>query len=367
VQTRAAVLHAVNKPLVVESIDVAPLQAHDVLVRIRASGLCHTDLEVMRGSLALPLPIVLGHEGAGVVEAVGSAVTTVKPGDHVACSWSPNCGHCFYCDLDQPILCEAVTSGVREGHLPDGASRLRKGDRKIHHFSAVSSHAEHCVVPEAGAVPVPRELPFDRACLLGCAVTTGIAAAVRCAQVQPGSSVVVMGAGAVGLNVLQGARLCGARAIIAVDVNDRALAMAPRFGATHVLDGRREEIAVTVRALTGGRGADYVFEAAGNEASLQQSFEAARPGATVVILGKTAVDARVSLRFGSLMGEKRIVRSSYGGARPRVDFPRIARAYLDGAVLLDELITVRLELGQINEGFEEMERGALTRAVVVFS
>jgi S-(hydroxymethyl)glutathione dehydrogenase/alcohol dehydrogenase len=178
--------------------------------------------------------------------------------------------------------------------------------------------------------------------------------------------VVVVGAGAVGLNVLQGARLCGARRIIAVDVNARALVTAPRFGATHVIDARREDVAPAVRALTGGRGADYVFEAAGHEASLQQSFEAARPGATVVILGKTNVDARVSLRFGSLMGEKRIVRSSYGGARPRLDFPSIARAYLDGTVLLDELITRRLALEQINEGFEEMERGALTRAVVLF-
>lgn len=366
-QTRAAVLHAVNKPLVVEPVEIAPLQPSDVLVRLRASGLCHTDLEVMRGSLALPVPIVLGHEGAGVVEAIGSAVTTVKPGDHVVCSWSPNCGHCFYCDLDQPILCEAVTSAVREGHLPDGGSRLRLRDQKLHHFSAVSSHAEHCVVPEAGAVPVPAEVPFDRACLLGCAVTTGIAAAVRCARVEPGSSVMVVGAGAVGLNVLQGARLCGARTIIAADVNDRALATAPRFGATHVVDARREDVAAAVRRLTSGRGADYIFEAAGNEAALQASFEAARPGATVVILGKTGVDARVSLRFGSLMGEKQIVRSSYGGARPRVDFPKIARAYLEGTVLLDELISRRLALADINDGFDEMERGTLTRAVVLFS
>jgi S-(hydroxymethyl)glutathione dehydrogenase/alcohol dehydrogenase len=365
VQTRAAVLHAVGKPLVVEPLDLAPLRSHDVLVRLRASGLCHTDLEVMHGSLQLPLPIVLGHEGAGVVEAVGSGVTAVKTGDHVVCSWSPNCGHCYYCDLDQPILCEAVTAAVRNGHLPDGPSRLSVRGERVHHFSTVSSHAAHCIVPEAGAVPVPADLPFDRGCLLGCGVTTGIAAAVRCAQVQPGGSVAVMGAGAVGLNVLQGARWCGAHTIIAVDVNDRHLAMAPRFGATHVIDARREEVAPAVRALTAGRGADYVFEAAGHEASLQQSFEAARPGATVVILGKTSVDARVSLRFGSLMGEKRIVRSSYGGARPRRDFPAIARAYLEGKVLLDELITRRLPLPQINEGFDAMERGEITRAVLM--
>lgn len=364
-EIRAAVLHAVSKPLAVERIELTSFAPHDVLVRVRASGLCHTDLEVMRGSLQLPLPIVLGHEGAGVVEAVGSGVTAVRPGDHVVCSWSPNCGHCYYCDLDQPILCEALTAAVRNGHLPDGASRLSLGGTRLHHFSVVSSHAESCIVPETGAVAVPAELPFDRACLLGCAVTTGICAAVRCARVEPRSSVVVVGTGAVGLNVLQGARLAGARTIVAVDASDRHLAMAPVFGATHVIDARREEVAPAVRALTGGRGADYAFEAAGNEAALQATLDAARPGAVVVILGKTAVDARVSLRFGSLMGEKRIVRSSYGGARPRVDFPRIARAYLDGTVLLDELITRRLALAEINEGFEGMERGEVTRAVVV--
>ena len=339
-EMRAAVLHEVGKPLQVERVHLADLGPRDVLIRLGASGLCHTDLEVMRGSLLLPLPIVLGHEGAGRVEAVGRDVTRVRSGDHVVCSWSPNCGQCYYCDHDQPILCERVVAAVTGGHLPDGRSRLRLGDGTLHHFSVVSSHAEYCVVPEAGAVPVPAEVPFDRACLIGC--------------------------GAVGLNVLQGARLAGAHRIIAVDLSERHLAMAPGFGATHTLHATREDVTAAVRALTSGRGADYVFEAAGTEASLQQALEAARPGATVVILGKTAVNARVSLRFGSLMGEKRIVRSSYGGARPRVDFPRIAQAYLDGQLRLDELITHRLGLADINAGFEGMERGEVTRAVVVF-
>ena len=339
-EMHAAVLHETGKPLQIERVHLADLGPRDVLIRLGASGLCHTDLEVMRGSLLLPLPIVLGHEGAGRVEAVGRDVTRVRSGDHVVCSWSPNCGQCYYCDHDQPILCERVVAAVTGGHLPDGRSRLRLGDGTLHHFSVVSSHAEYCVVPEAGAVPVPAEVPFDRACLIGC--------------------------GAVGLNVLQGARLAGAHRIIAVDLSERHLAMAPGFGATHTLHATREDVTAAVRALTSGRGADYVFEAAGTEASLQQALEAARPGATVVILGKTAVNARVSLRFGSLMGEKRIVRSSYGGARPRVDFPRIAQAYLDGQLRLDELITHRLGLADINAGFEGMERGEVTRAVVVF-
>jgi S-(hydroxymethyl)glutathione dehydrogenase / alcohol dehydrogenase len=366
VEMHAAVLHEVGKPLQVERVHVADLEPHDVLIRLGASGLCHTDLEVMRGSLLLPLPIVLGHEGAGRVEAVGREVTRVRSGDHVVCSWSPNCGQCYYCDQDQPILCERVVAAVAGGHLPDGRSRLRLGDGTLHHFSVVSSHAEYCIVPETGAVPVPAEVPFDRACLIGCGVMTGVGAVIRCARVEPWSSVVVVGCGAVGLNVLQGARLAGARRIVAVDLSERHLAMAPGFGATHTLHPSREDVTAAVRALTSGRGADYVFEAAGTEASLQQALEVARPGATVVVLGKTAVNARVSLRFGSLMGEKRIVRSSYGGARPRVDFPRIAQAYLDGQLRLDELITHRLDLADINAGFEGMERGEVTRAVVVF-
>jgi S-(hydroxymethyl)glutathione dehydrogenase/alcohol dehydrogenase len=366
VEMNAAVLCEVGKALVVERVDIAPLKPHDVLVRVGASGLCHTDYEVMHGSLRLPLPIVLGHEGAGIVEAVGSQVTLVRPGDHVVCSWNPNCGHCFYCAQDQPILCTRVVAGAQGGHLTDGESRLRVRDRMVHHFSMVSSHAEYCVVPEAGAVPVSKSVPFDRACLIGCGVATGVAAVLRCARVPPRTSVVVVGCGAVGLNVLQGARLAGAGPIIAVDVSDRHRAMAPAFGATHTVDPRRENAVETVRALTGGRGADHAFEAAGNEVALQATLDVVRPGGTVVILGKTNVDARVSLRFGSLMGEKRIIRSSYGGARPRVDFPRLAQAYLDGALLLDELITRRLQLAEINDGFEQMGRGEVTRAVVSF-
>jgi S-(hydroxymethyl)glutathione dehydrogenase/alcohol dehydrogenase len=362
----AAVLWEVGRPLSVERVELGPLEPTDVLVRVGASGLCHTDLEVMGGTLVLPVPIVLGHEGAGVVEAVGSGVRLVAPGDHVVCSWNPNCGHCFYCDQGQPILCEAVADHGRRGYLTDGTSRLRAQDQIVHHFSTVSSHAEYCVVPEAGAVPVPRELPFDRGCLIGCGVTTGIAAVIRCARVAPGTSVVVVGSGAVGLNVLQGARLAGARTIVAVDVSQRHLALAPRFGATHVVDATREDAVAVVRRLTAGRGADYAFEAAGNEVSLRATLEAARPGATVVILGKTGVDEKVAVRFGSLMGEKRIVRSSYGGARPRVDFPRLAQAYLEGRLLLDELVTHRLRLADINDGFDGMRRGEVTRAVVVF-
>ena len=363
---RAAVLHRVGEPLMIETVELGPLKPTDVLVRVRASGLCHTDLEVMQGSLAYPLPIVLGHEGAGVVERVGADVTQVKPGDHVVCSWNPHCGHCFYCERDQPILCEPFTRHQPAGKLLDGEGRYFLGGAELHHFSAMSSHGEYCVVPESGAIRVPTAIPFDRACLIGCGVMTGVGAVSRMARVEAGASVAVIGCGAVGLNALQGAALAQAALVIAIERDLARETLARTFGASHfIATGAGDEIA-QVKALTAGRGADYVFECAGSEATLQLGLEITRPGGQMVILGKTAVNQKVSLRFGSMMGEKRIVRSSYGGARPRRDFPWLAQAYLDGKLKLDQLISQRLPLDRINEGFDAMRRGAIVRAVVMF-
>jgi len=362
---QAAVLGAIGTPLTIERVQLGPLAPTDVLIRNRASGLCHTDLEVIDGSLPYPLPIVLGHEGAGVVEAVGAAVTQVRPGDHVIASWNPHCGHCFYCQRDLPILCEPFTRHQPAGHLLDGGSRLSWRGEALHHFSVVSSHAEYSVVPESGAIRVPDEIPFDRACLIGCGVMTGVGAVCRLARVAPGSHVVVIGCGAVGLNAIQGAVLMQAATVIAIDRDPVRRALAERFGATHSLASDEGTIAA-VKVLTQGRGADHVFEAAGAEATLQLGLEVTRPGGDLVILGKTDVQRKVSLRFGSLMGEKRIVRSSYGGARPRRDFPWLARLYLDGKLELDALITERLPLARINDGFDAMRRGEGVRTVVLF-
>lgn len=362
---RAAVLSRVGAPLTIERVTLAPLRPNDVLIRNRASGLCHTDLEVIDGSLAYPMPIVLGHEGAGIVEAIGSAVTQVRPGDHVVASWNPHCGHCFYCERDLPILCEPFTREQPRGNLPDGASRLGLRGERLNHFSVVSSHAEYSLVPEAGAIKVPEAIPFDRACLIGCGVMTGFGAVSRLARVEAGASVAVVGCGAVGLNAIQAARFEQAGTVMAIDRDVDRLAFAARLGATHTLlaDDSAPE---AVRELTGGRGADHVFECAGAESALQLSLEITRPGGQLVILGKTAVNRRVSLRFGSLMGEKRIVRSSYGGARPRRDFPWLAQLYLDGHLDLDALISSRLALDRINEGFNAMRRGEGVRHVVTF-
>ena len=363
---KAAVLEAVGTPLVIREVEVAPLKPSDVLVRNRASGLCHTDLEIIQGQLAWPLPVILGHEGAGVVEAVGSDVTLVKPGDHVVCSWNPTCGHCFYCDRGQPILCEPHNRHNGRGALLDGGSRLTLDGQRLNHFSAVSSHAECSVVHETSAIVVPKEIPFDRACLIGCGVMTGVGGASRMAHVEAGSSVAVIGCGAVGLNAVQGAMLERAEKIVAIDVDAGRLAMAKIFGATHTIDARANDLIQQVKDLTAGRGADYVLECAGNEKALQTMLEIARPGAEIVILGKTNVNQMVSLRFGAMMGEKRMIRSSYGGARPRRDFPWLAQLYLDGRLKLDELITRRIGLADINDGFAAMTRGEAVRTVVTF-
>jgi S-(hydroxymethyl)glutathione dehydrogenase/alcohol dehydrogenase len=285
----------------------------------------------------------------------------------VVCSWNPHCGHCFYCERDLPILCEPFSRHQPRGLLLDGRSRLSRNGSTVHHFSVVSSHAELCVVPESGAIAVPREIPFDRACLIGCGVMTGVGAATRKVRVQPGSSVLVIGCGAVGLNAIQGARIAAAGTIIAADVSDVKLERAERFGAAQRVDAAAPDAVARIKSMTLGRGADYVIESAGHPAAFRLAMEAVRPGGQVVFLGKVNVNQDVSFRWGSLMGEKQIVRSSYGGGRPRRDFPWLAQLYLDGKLLLDELITRRIRLDDINSGFDAIRRGETVREVVVFA
>ncbi|MEO8345803.1 MAG: Zn-dependent alcohol dehydrogenase [Betaproteobacteria bacterium] len=361
---RAAVLNRVKEPMTIDTLDMAQLEPGDVLVRVHASGLCHTDLEVIQGQLAYPLPIVLGHEGAGVVAAVGSAVTEVKVGDHVICSWNPYCGHCFYCDRGVRILCEVLTRTQPKGQLLDGTSRMARDGQRVHHYFVTSTHAEYTVVPQSGAIAISKDIPFDRACIIGCGVMTGVGAVVRKAKATPGASVVVIGCGAVGLNAIQGARISVAGRIIAVDVGATQLARAAQFGATDVVDGSAPDALEQIRALTGGRGADYVFEAAGNKSAFRLSVEAVRPAGELVWLGKINVNEDVAFRWGSLMGEKRIVRSSYGEAVPKRDFPWLVEQYLEGRLMLDELITQRIKLEEINEGFATLARGEGIRTVI---
>jgi S-(hydroxymethyl)glutathione dehydrogenase / alcohol dehydrogenase len=359
-----AVLRFVDAPLSIEPLSLSSLDSDDVLVRVRAAGICHTDLEAMTGAFATPYPVVLGHEGAGIVEAIGSAVSRVKPGDHVVFSIYPLCGTCFFCRRDQSMLCEEVAPSHRAGTMPGDRLKLSAADgSKIHHFLNVSSFAEYAIVTQTGAIPIDAAVPFEAACLLGCSVITGIGAAQRVAGVRMGDSVVVVGCGPVGLNVIQGARLAGAEAIIAIDRRPDKLPHALALGATHTTLAD-DDAPFRVRRLTGGRGADHAFEAAGLHDALQTALDCSRAGGTVTILGKTDPSAFLKLRAGSIMGERRIVRSSLGGARASDDFPIYARLYLDGRLKLDELIDLRLPLSKINDAFGPVSRGELIRAVV---
>lgn len=366
-QYRAAVLHAAKTPLAIETVTAAALKPTDVLVRIRAAGLCHTDLEVIEGSLRFPLPIVLGHEAAGVVEEVGAAARGVKKGDHVVLSWNPHCGHCFYCDRDLPILCEEYLGEGPKARGFDGRSRGMLADgRDLQHLMYLGSFGEYCIVPDQQAIVVPKEIPFDRACLIGCGVMTGVGAALNLGAIAHGDTVMVIGCGAVGLAAVQGARLAGAGAIIAVDLDPAKLALATTMGATHTVNASSDDPIAAAKHATGGRGADVVIESAGSPVAFRVTAEAVRPGGQVIWLGKVDVQQDVSFRWGSLMQEKRIRRVSYGNARPRRDFPMLARAYLDGSLMLDDLISRRIALDEINAGFDALKRGETIRSVVVF-
>ena len=364
---RAAVLHAAGTPMSIETVTAVELKPTDVLVRIRAAGLCHTDLEVFEGSLRYPLPIVLGHEAAGVVEEVGAAARGVKQGDHVVLSWNPHCGHCFYCDRDTPILCEQYL-GEGPKALPfDGEARNHLADgRPLQQLMFLGSFGEYCIVSDQQAIAVPKQIPFDRACLIGCGVMTGVGAALNLGAIAHGDSVMVIGCGAVGLSAVQGARLAGASVIIAVDLAPAKLALARRMGATHGVNATSDDAVAAAKRETGGRGVDVVIESAGSAAAFRATTEAVRPGGQVIWLGKIDVNKDVAFRWGSLMQEKRIRRVSYGNARPRGDFPLLARAYLDGSLMLDELISRRITLDEINDGFGALKRGEAIRSVITF-
>jgi S-(hydroxymethyl)glutathione dehydrogenase/alcohol dehydrogenase len=362
--SRAAVLRHTNRPRTIERLEIGPLAPGDVLVRIRAASLCHTDLEAIEGALAVKLPAVLGHEAAGEIAELGSGVAGLALGDRVVLSWNPHCGTCFYCKIDQPILCTQYRDNAASAFHFDGAARLRHGAEPVHQLMYLGSFAEYCVVPAACAVKVSREMPFDRAALLGCAVMTGFGAATHIADLAKGSTALVIGCGAVGLAAIQGCVLGGAAAVIAIDPNPARRSLAMKLGATHA--GAPEAALDLARSLTDGRGTDVVIECAGVPVGFRLSAEAVRPGGQIVWLGKVAVDAEVAFRWGSLMQEKRIVRSSYGGARPQRDFPLLAQAYLDGRLKLDELVTARIVLSEINDGFAALKRGETVRSVVIF-
>jgi S-(hydroxymethyl)glutathione dehydrogenase/alcohol dehydrogenase len=366
-RARAAVLAEVKKPLEIWELEVDGPKEGEVLVRVVAAGVCHSDLHYIQGDLETPLPAIPGHEGAGVVEAVGPGVTRFRPGDPVVFVFRAFCGHCFYCLNGRPALCDFSNPIRRTGRMFDGTTRFHRNGTDVHHVLGVSCFAEYTVVPEQGLLSLPPYIPLDRAALVGCGVTTGVGAVLFAAGVCAGETVLVIGCGGVGLNVVQGAALVGAGPVIAADVVPQKLEWARQLGATHTIDPREQDVVEVVRELTGGRGADYAFEVIGRADTIQQAYAATRKGGTTVIVGLTPMGTTVPLDpLDLLRTEKTIKATLYGSANLPRDIPRLLELYRLGRLRLDELISRRLRLEEINDGFEAMLAGSVARSIVVF-
>ena len=358
---RAAVLREVNRPLTVEEVEIDRPMAEEVLIRTRASGVCHSDLHFVEGSYDHPLPVVLGHEAAGVVEAVGDSVTYVAPGDTVITCLSVFCGRCEMCLAGRPVLCsrEGLTRGKGE------APKLTASGERVHQFLRLSSFAEQMLVHQNAVVKVDDGTPFEQLALIGCGVTTGLGSVLNTAQVRPGSTVAVIGCGGVGLSAVQGARIAGALRIIAVDTLQTKLATALSFGATDVVDASSSDPVERVRAITGG-GVDYSFEALGNKRTAEQAFEMLRSGGTATVVGMIPEGTKIELEGSAFLDEKRIQGSNMGSNRFRTDMPRYIELYRQGRLRLDEMVTQTMGLDEINRALQEMKGGSVNRSVIVF-
>jgi S-(hydroxymethyl)glutathione dehydrogenase/alcohol dehydrogenase len=357
---KAAVMRAWKTPLAIEDIDVDEPGPREVLVRTVATGVCHSDLHVLEGSLPVPPPTVLGHEPAGVVEAVGPGVTHVKPGDPVIGCLSAFCGSCFYCLSGQPNLC----GGEATARPPDARPRLSRQGEPIRQFAHLSAFAERMLVHENALVKIRPEMPLDRAALIGCGVTTGLGAALRTAQVRPGETAVVIGCGGVGLAAIQGCRIAGASRIVAVDTMAWKLDLAVKLGATHGVDASKGDPTLEVLGLLGG-GADYAFECIGLAATSAQALAMVRRGGTCVLVGVVPFGTKLELPgLDIVLQGKTVVGSMMGSNRFRIDMPRYVDFYLDGRLRLDEMISARLGLDEIQVAFDRMKAGEVARSVV---
>ncbi|QSQ24534.1 Zn-dependent alcohol dehydrogenase [Pyxidicoccus parkwayensis] len=363
---KAAVCFEKDK-LTIDDIHFDAPRAQEVLVRMVACGVCHTDLSVLNGTVKMKLPCVLGHEGAGLVEEVGEGVTHVKKGDKVVLSWVAQCGECYYCRIQRPNLCvlgEKINAGNR---MPDGSTRLHKDDTDLNVFSALGALSEYAVVPARAAVKLPSDAPLDKAALIGCAVTTGVGAVLNTAEMPRGATVAVFGAGGVGLNIIQGAVIAGAERIIAVDVHPKKLELAKVFGATDVVDAKAGDPVAAIRELTQGRGADYAYEAVGRKETIEQAYMCTRKAGTCVVVGVGSVKESISLNVFVLpLFEKRLLGSWFGTADVHRDMPRLLDLYTQGKLKLDELVTTTYKLDQLDAAFTDMKNGVNARGVVLF-
>ncbi len=365
-QAKAAVLYEAGTPLRLEEVEVLPPQRGEVLVRIHAGGVCHSDLHVMKGDLVMPMPIILGHEGSGIIEGVGEGVTSVEPGDHVVPIWRMSCGTCDYCTCGRPALCDVGAQVRVTGLMPDGTTRFRINDTPVRHFAGVSFFSQLSTLPEAAVFKIPPDFPMDKAALLGCGVITGVGAVVNAAKVKMGSNVAVFGCGGIGLNAVQGARIVGAHKIIAVDVAPQKLEYARQMGSTHVVDSSQEDPVSAIKDLTGGRGVDYAFEAIGLTQTIEQAYAATRKMGKCIVIGLTRADVRVQINAQEMVySEKTLMGSLYGSSRPKIDILNLIEMYQAGKLLLDELLTRTYPLEQINTAYAALESGEVARSLVL--
>jgi len=361
---RAAVLDRPGERFKIDELELDPPRRSEVRVRVHAAGICHSDLHVVKGHSAEPLPAVLGHEGSGTIEAVGDGVKSLRPGQPVVLSWVRGCGRCALCAKGKPNLC---TEGIAVGTLPEGGTRLRRGEREIFHYAGVSCFATHAVLPESMVVPVPEGTDLEVAALVGCAVSTGVGAVLNTARVPPGASAVVIGCGGVGLSILQGLRLAKAAKVLALDIGEVKLKAARAAGAHAAVDVSSGDPVASVLELTGG-GADFVFEAVGALKTALQAVEMTAPGGAAVIVGVPADGARLEIPLHGLWsGERRILTSMYGSCQPHRDFPRLLELDASGSLDLRSLITRRYPLERINEAYEDLESGAPGRGILTLA
>ncbi|WP_137150999.1 zinc-binding dehydrogenase [Devosia sp. FKR38] len=364
---KAAVLRQFGADLSIEDVPLANARDREVLVRIMATGVCSSDLSTIRGKTGSELPLIPGHEAAGIVERVGAGVSRVKPGDRVVLSWAPNCGHCFYCHQSHPTLCDTYGAAAGAGALWDGTSRLG-GAQPIHHYSCISSFAEQAVVPETACIPITEDVPFAVAALVGCAVTTGFGAVINDAAIKAGQSIAVLGVGGVGVNAIQAAALAGAETIIAIDINADKAAVATTYGATHFINAAAPDLIEQVQALTHGRGVDHAVECTGRPVAMSSAYAITRSAGSVVIVGIAPVGAQFAIpAIGFPGSRKRIVGSIYGGSVPEQDINTILSLYRRGRLPLDAQIGRRIPLEQVNDALAWLEAGVMARTIIEFA
>ncbi len=361
---KAAVLNSIPGRLDIEDVDIGEPGPREVLVRTVAAGLCHSDLHFMEGKYPFPCPAVLGHESAGIVEAVGSMVHYVEPGDHVITCLSAFCGHCSQCTDGHLTLCEnKATELVRQPGEPPRLSR--SGGEIVNQYLHLSSFAELMLIHEQALVKIDSDMPFDKAALIGCGVTTGLGAVFRTARVAPGETVAVIGCGGIGLSAIQGARIAGANRIIAVDTNASKLELAQQLGATHMVDASQGDPVAAVKDLTGG-GVHHSFEAVGMKVTAEQSFQMLRNGGQATVIGMIPVGTKIEIHGPELLSEKTLTGSNMGSNQFRTDMPRVVDLYLDGRLQLAELVSKTITLEAINDGFDDMKAGNVARSVIMF-